>query len=189
MVAAMTTEYLLGLPDSFAAGTTVRYRRTLSDYPAGDGWTLTLFLAGAKVLQSQAVADGDDHLITLTADDSRGLAAGVYQWVERVQNIAGDVYEVGAGVLRVKPDLTAATDGSQQEWLERAIAALKLHIEGRMPAAMEQYQIAGRVVSKMPIREAIQVLASLEGRLARIAAPESVTRRVLAHFTPTGFEQ
>lgn len=35
---------------AFSAGTTVRYRRRVAEYPAGSGWTLTLHLAGASVL-------------------------------------------------------------------------------------------------------------------------------------------
>jgi hypothetical protein len=181
---------LANLPDQFAAGTTVCYRRRLTAYPATAGWTLRLHLAGASVLAVTAVADGDDFLITIEAIATQGdFAAGLYKWVERISNAGGEVYEVGRGTVTVLPDLTVATEGSEQEWIERAIAMLRAHIEGRLPAGMESYQIAGRVVAKMPIKEAVSLLSSLESRLAGLKNPGFVTRPVLVSFTGPGFDR
>jgi len=182
---------LTALPDQFSAGTTVPYQKRFADYPASAGWTLTLYLAGASVLDATAVADGDDFVVTLDAADTADLLPGLYKWVERVTSAeeAPEVYDVASGTVTVTPDLSAATAGSQQEWLERAIAALKAHIEGRLPAGMESYQIAGRMVSKMPVKDAMGLLATLESRLARVANPGCVTRSVLVSFTPTGFDE
>jgi hypothetical protein len=178
---------LTALPESFAAGTTVRYRKRLTDYPASSGWTLRLHIAGASVLAKSADADGDEFVVTIAAADSDAFAAGLYKWVERVSNAGGEVYEVASGIVSVLPNLAEATEGSEQEWLERAVAALKAHIEGRLPAGMESYQIAGRVVSRMPTKEAVELLTSLESRLARLANPDFVTRSVLVSFTGPGF--
>ena len=181
---------LSALPESFAAGTTVKYRRRLSDYPASAGWTLKLHLAGASVLAKTAAVDGDDFLVTIEANDTDGdFAAGLYKWVERVSNAGGEVYEVGRGTVTVLSNLAEASEGSEQEWVERAIAALKAHIEGRLPAGMESYQIAGRVVAKMPIKEAVALLATFESRLARLKSPDFVTRPVLVSFTKPGFDR
>jgi hypothetical protein len=109
--------------------------------------------------------------------------------VERVSNTDGEVYEVASGVVTVLPNLAEATEGSEQEWVERAIAALKAHIEGRLPAGMESYQIAGRAVSRIPVKEAVDLLSTLESRLARLRNPDFVTRSVLVSFTRPGFEQ
>ena len=103
--------------------------------------------------------------------------------------IAGEVYEVGRGSVTILPNLAEASEGSEQEWIERAIAMLRAHIEGRLPAGMESYQIAGRVVAKMPIREAVSLLSSLESRLAGLQKPGFVTRPVLVSFTKPGFER
>jgi len=181
---------LANLPDQLAAGTTVCYRRRLTDYPATAGWTLRLHLAGASVLAVTAAADGDDFLVTIEATATQGdFAAGLYKWVERISNAGGEVYEVGRGTVTVLPDLAAATEGSEQEWIERAITMLRAHIEGRLPAGMESFQIAGRVVAKMPIKEAVSLLSSLESRLAGLQNPGFVTRPVLVSFTGPGFDR
>lgn len=182
----MSTTELTRLPESFAAGTTLTIRRSFSDHPASAGWTLTLYLAGASVAEVEAVADGDDFVLTIAADvTSAGFAAGFYKWEERV-SLSGAVYRVDAGVVTVLPNLAEATDGTEQVWIERAIVALRSHIEGRLPAAMESYSIAGRAVSKMPVKEALDMLNVLESRLARLRNPTTLTRPVLVSFTGTG---
>ena len=181
---------LSALPESFAAGTTVKYRKRFSDYPASAGWTLNLHLAGASVLAKTATADGDDFVVTIAAADTDSeVAAGLYKWVERVSNVDGEVYEVASGIVTVLPNLAEATEGSEQEWLERAIVALKAHIEGRLPAGMESYQIAGRAVSRIPVKEAVDLLTSLESQLARLSNPGFITRPVLVSFTRPGFDR
>jgi len=180
---------LSALPESFAAGTTVKYRKRFSDYPPSAGWTLKLHLAGASVLAKTAAADGDDFVLTLAAEETASVASGLYKWVERVSNVSGEVYEVASGIVTVLPNLAEATEGSEQEWLERAIAALKAHIEGRLPAGMESYQIAGRAISKIPVKEAVALLATFESRLARLKNPDFVTRPVLVSFTGPGFDR
>ncbi len=178
------------LPEAFPAGTTVVYRRRFTDYPADAGWTLKLHLAGASVLTVTAAADGTDFLMTIAASDTAGaFTPGLYKWVERVSNVAGEVYEVAAGVITISSNLAEATDGSEQEWVERAIVALKAHIDGRLSAGMESYQIAGRAVSKIPLKEAVALLSTFESRLGRLKNPDFVTRPVLVSFTPTGFDQ
>ena len=173
---------LTQLPDSFSAGTTVSYRKSFADYPASGGWTLTLYLAGASVADIVAVADGDDFVVTITPTDTTGgFSSGHYKWVERVSK-SGEVYDVATGVVTIEPDLATAIDGGEQSWLETSVDALKAHIAGRLPAGMEAYAIAGRQVSKIPVREAIVLLTDLEARLASLASPDTVSRPVEIWF-------
>jgi len=181
------SQELTSLPESFAAGTTVTYRKQLSDYPAGDGWTFTLYLAGANVAKVEATTEDDDFIITIDASTTDGIAAGLYHYAERVSK-DGAVYEVDAGVVTLLPDLTKATDQSAQEWTERAIEALRAHIEGRLPSGMESYSIAGRAVSKLPLREAVSMLRTLEAQLERLKHPGAVGDTIYVEFTKPGWE-
>ncbi len=191
MVPAMA-DTLYALPASFSAGTTVEYRRQLSDYPASGGWTLKLYLAGAKILTTEATADGADHLITIEAEDTAGLLAGVYKWVERVSKTVDGTkksYDVASGAVTVTADLAQATDGSEQEWAEQAITVLQAYINRRLPSGMESYQINGRTVTSLSIPEARKELASLRAELARVANPGRVFRGIPVTFTETGSDQ
>ena len=182
------SQELTALPSSFAAGTTVTYRKSFDDYPASEGWTLTLYLAGANVTQVEAVPDGDDFVVTVGADvTADGFAPGLYKYAERVSK-SGEVQEVETGVVTVLPDLTVAGDGDEQEWVEESIAALKAHIRGRLPAGMQSYSIAGRTVSKLPLEEAMKMLTQLEARLERLKRPGKLTRTVYTQFVKPGYE-
>jgi len=181
----MSTQDLTALPASFAAGTTVSYSKTFADYPASI-WSMTLYLAGKKILEVAAVADGDAFDLTIAASlTERDFDPGVYKWEERVTN-GSEVYRVAYGRVKIEPNLEQATEGSEQDWLEPAIAALTLHIAGRLPRGMESYSIAGRAVSRIPIKEAMSLRASLKSELARSLAPGKITRPVLVTFTPPG---
>jgi hypothetical protein len=182
------TQELTALPTSFAAGTTIVYRKSFSDYPASDGWTLTLYLAGASVAEAEAEVDGDDFVVTIAATDTGGdFSPGLYQWAERVSK-SGEMVQVASGVVDILPDLTQAREASEQHWIERTIVALRAHVEGRAEAGMESYQIAGRAVSKIPLREAIRLLTELEARLERMKNPGAISRTVYVEFPPLGYK-
>jgi len=182
------TNELTELPESFEAGTTVSYRKAFSSYPASE-WTLTLYLAGASVTEIEATPDSDDFVVTISpAGTSGSFVDGVYEWVERVSK-GDEVYTVDSGVVHITPNLAEAAPGDRQSWLERSIVVLKAHVEGRMTAGMESYSIAGRAVSKMPIKDAVSLLTSLEARLARLQQPSKVSRSVLVQFTSTGMKR
>lgn len=182
-------ETLTSLPAEFAAGTTVIYRRTFVDYPAS-AYTMKLYLAGANVLEVDTVADGDVFVVTIPADRTKvDFAPGHYRWAERVDDGAGNIYEPALGAVKITPNLAEGAEGDHQEWVEKSITALKAHIEGRLETGMESYSIAGRAVSRIPIKEAIGLLNTLESRLARMESPDTPTRPILCRFTGTGYDR
>ena len=58
---------LTALPDRFNAGTTVKYTRTLGDYPASQGWSLALYLAGAASFSVAGSPNANAFDVTITA--------------------------------------------------------------------------------------------------------------------------
>jgi len=179
---------LTEIPESFRAGTTVEYTRTLSDYPAGDGWTLTLHLAGVAVTSVEAVADGDSFVVTIPATKTAALGPGLYSWIERVE-LVDVVEDAGSGRVKIERDLAKAAAGDEQSWIERAVVVLRAHLEGRLEAGMQSYAIAGRQVAKIPIKEAAELLTMFESRLARLENPDDVGRTILVRFSGTGIDQ
>lgn len=184
----MSTE-LSALPESFAAGTTVTYSKSFADYPASDGWSLTLYLAGATIASVVADADGDAFDLTIPAATTvHPFLPGLYRWSERVSK-AGEVREVGSGVVDIEPNLAEATDGSLQSFFEEAIPILQAHIRGRLTAGLQSYSIGGRAVSKIPIGEATKLLESFEASLRRLKNPGRVSRGGLFQIVKAGSTQ
>lgn len=180
----MTNE-LTSLPN-FNAGSTVSYRRSLADYPADDGWVLTLYLAGGSVVNAAAVADGADHVVTISATQTSGLAPGVYRYLERVVK-GDDKRDVGVGSIEVGRDLATAGPGDAQTWEEKTLAVLEAKFTGRLTADIEEYQIGGRAVKHIPIEDLRALRNELTATVARQKSPGRISRPVLARFTGTGF--
>ena len=157
---------LTELPEAFAAGTTVKYSRTLPDYPANAGWTLRLLLAGANVLAVTATPNGADYLITITAEQSGTLAAGTYKCAEEVSK-AGETYIVASGTVIVEPNLAAALAGQHQSKNERLLELVDTLLAGRVVKDLEAYGIDGMTVSKIPFLELAGYRASLAAAVAR----------------------
>ena len=55
-------------PSTIIAGDTIRWLKTLTDYPASDGWVLgyTLVNAAARLVLG-STAQGDSHLVNVSA--------------------------------------------------------------------------------------------------------------------------
>jgi hypothetical protein len=133
-------------PLEFTAGDTVTWHKSLSDYPANDGWSLvyTLINATAK-LSIASTASGSDHAINITALISSGYAAGIYSWQSCVTK-GLERYTVGAGNIRIQQNLAGEVAGvdlrsSAKKCLDQLDAALANY--GKK-AYLQAYEIAGR---------------------------------------------
>ena len=161
---------LTALPASFAAGTTVVYRRCSSDYPASDGWTLALHLRGVSALDVTATADGDDYVLTLKASATAALTPGDYRWDELVtlgEDDDREVHSLGFGTVTVTRDLAAAAAGDAQARDEAELAAIRALLDGRLPADVEAYQIDGVALTRVPIEQLWARERELMRRIAR----------------------
>lgn len=187
-------ETLTALPDTFAAGTTVKYTRTVADYPATDGWTFTLEIAGEKLLSVEAAASGGDYAVTISATDSATLTAGTYYFAEKVEK-AGEVLRVGSGRVTVEPNLATALAGDLQSQNERMLKAVNAVIESRLgtstgvPKDVEAYSIDGIAVTKIPL-ERLQILRTqLSTAVARERRGGGIGRQYRYAFTGARNEQ
>jgi len=147
------------VPESFAAGTTVKFTITDPDHPADDGWGMNFVLAGAGVLSSTGQATAKSHAFTLAATATAELPAGSYRWALTATK-GEEVEEVDDGRLTVKPNLAAAGAGDLQSSNEKLLAAIDAMIAKRMgtgtgslPQDIEAYSIDGVTVTKVPLEQ------------------------------------
>ncbi len=180
----MIPSNLSALPSSFAAGETVTYLRTVpAGYGPGDGWALTTFLAGVKTLQATGVSEAGAFRVTFPAAETAPLEAGSYRWVERLSKAAIS-YDFASGFLVVTPNVGTAGQGDLQAWAEKTLPIVEAAIAGRLPSGMDSYQIAGRAVSKIPIRDLFALRAQLQSEVNRIRNPGSLGRTIKVSFPP-----
>lgn len=174
-------DILTAIPERFTAGTTVKYIRTFVDFPADEGWTLNLYLAGASIATVAGSASAKSFNVTLSAAATAGLVAGNYQWVERVAK-AGEKFDVAAGTSIVDPDVAVATAGSLQSYNEKRLAVIEAALTGTLTGGMLSYQIEGRAASKIPPAELEALRAKYHALVLAEQRPGHL-RVVRAEFT------
>lgn len=141
-------------PEQIRAGDTLKWTRSLCDFPATAGWTLTYhFVSALSKFDIAATACGDDYAVNAAADATSAYAPGVYRWIARVSGNS-EVHTVGEGTVTVLPNVTSeegARDPRSQN--ERILDAINALIEGRANADVQRYTIHGRELEKMAIKD------------------------------------
>lgn len=143
-------------PEIIIAGDTVKWKKSLSDYKASDGWALKYYLQGATPITLTASADGDDHLISISAATSSSYTPGTYWWNSYVEK-SGERYSIAQGTFLVKENfatLTGAYDGRSH--VKKVLDALEATILGKASKDQQSYSIAGRSISRMTVEEIIK---------------------------------
>ncbi len=192
-------------PVEITIGQTLKWRKSLADYKASDGWALAYYFRGpasgtGKGLDIEGdplvVADGSDWLITIPAtstdDDpsTSNLGAGVYYWQAWVTK-DDEEFQVGDGKTTVKPnlfDLDAGATYDGRSEVKQTLDAIRAAIAGRATAAQQQRTIANTTIQFMTITELMlaekrfQQLYNQELRAERIANGQPAFQNVYLRF-------
>lgn len=96
---------LTSIPPKPRAGDTWTWTRSLSDYPAST-WTGTVYLLGPNGAESEAAADGDDHVFTIADTVTAQIPAGELQWFERYTD-GTSVVTLSSGTITVLANYAA----------------------------------------------------------------------------------
>lgn len=156
---------LTRVPAQIQAGDRYVIRIRSRNHPASAGWQLRLSVAGVSSGYWLSVADGDDHLFTLSAQETGQLVAGTYQWLLRATKLP-DVETLDAGMLVVLADIAQLAPGDGVLWLEQVVQVLRASITGSLTGGVASYMIGSRQVQEIPIQQRARLLAQYEARLA-----------------------
>lgn len=159
------------IPSEIRAGDTARWRRSLSDYPASDGWALSYTLVGpTAVYSATAAADGDAHLLTVPAATTVAWEPGLYSLQEAATKGA-DRFTVGVTALRILADLasTAAGGADTRTHARKVLDSIEAWLESKAPVAGE-VQIGDRRIRNYPLEE---LLALRDRYLAEVKREEA----------------
>ena len=139
------------VPATLRAGDTATWRRTLSDYPANDGWTLAYVLVKTGVqIAISASADGASHLVEVATATTGAWAAGTYAWQERVTK-SGKTYTTATGSTIILPSFAAAVSGiDARTHAQKTLDALEAWIESR-DMGVAEYQIGDKQLKSLSI--------------------------------------
>ncbi len=180
-------------PGFFTAGDTVKWTRSIPDYPASQGWTLKYFLRGPSALDVSASQYNatEDYIVTIAASASATLTAGDYAWTAKVASADGsETYTVNFGTVTVKPDLSkqvAGYDGRSQT--KRQLDNINDTIEKLTKKGYKSVQLNGKVYTLkdlnaelLPAQAALQAQYEREQARDRIDQGQAGGRRILTGF-------
>lgn len=162
------------VPDHFPAGTTVKFTRTLDDFQPSAGWGYTIYLNGLTQKFSKAASVLDNIFsIEFTPTDTASLIPGPFRYAERLVNdgsvdatLTGNTYDITGDelVINIEPNVATSAAGVFNTFEEQQLAMIEAVLAGRITSGIESYQIAGRSVTKIPIKE----LMALRGTLRSV---------------------
>lgn len=174
------------LPSEIRAGDTLRWRRSLSDYPASAGWQLRYTLISATAVHSFAsTGDGDAHWVVVAASTTANWEAGIYRLVEAA-TLGTERYTLGERTVRVLPDLASAVSGvDTRTHAEKVLAAIESYLEGKAGTGWAaSLEVAGRKLSEYPLSDLLRLrdLYRAEVSRDRQQAAGAPPARVLARL-------
>jgi len=179
----MTSTVPTGEPDKIHLGDTVTWEVSESDYPAPGYLVKYTFaaLAGGHQVTVSCTGDGSTHTLLIASDEWAGWVEGVYLWRRFADDDAAtpEITTLGTGRLTVADPLTSAED--RQQWLERVIAALEAHIEGRAVDAELSVSVAppggvSRTVSMLTMQELIQARDGFKEELRQLLQADELAQ-------------
>lgn len=170
-------------PARLAAGDTWLWTKSLPTFPATEGWTLSYSLVGPKALSFDATADGAGYSVSVPVATTK-IPAGTYRWASYV-TLAGVRHQVESGILIVEPNLAGVTAGAVSEsFAVRTLRLIEAAIEGRIPAGLEEYQVAGKMVKHMSMRDLLAARTRLRHEVAAEANGGTLARLEVAFVAP-----
>jgi hypothetical protein len=167
-------------PAFVVAGDTVKWTRSLADYPASDGWVLKYRLINAAGnVDIVSTASGADHLVNVAASTTDNWAPGTYAWAAYVER-SGERYTVDSGTIVVRPDLAAQAAGFEarsnaRQILEQLETAFKDYVVNGQ-GLVQRYTIGGREMWFRSSKDFVQQIEYWRKQVQDEASFDSVAR-------------
>lgn len=165
-------------PTSIRAGDSVSWTRSLSEYLAGDGWTLhyRLLHPAAAAIDFDATADGDDHAVSLTTTDTAAFTSGAATLVAWVTK-GSESITMGQYPVTILPDLrtTATLDGRSAAEVALADAKAALRTYAAAGASHVMTTTIGDVSTTFrSTKDLVDLIARLEQEVTAERAAQSI---------------
>jgi hypothetical protein len=145
----------LNIPTTLRAGDTIEWDETVSDYPAGNNYTLAIDLRSKDKapITITATANGNDYAISVAPATSATWPAGNYFYQAYVykssNNTISEKYTLQNGQIKILPNLTGVdSQADLRSIAEKNLDMIEARLSGDTSPDVMSYSIAGRSLSK-----------------------------------------
>lgn len=133
---------------TITAGDSVSWVINLTDYPASESWELSyVLLNSSSKITITSEADGDSHLIDVSAATTAAYTAGEYKYTALITD-GTDRYTVETGTITMLPDPAEQTTYDGRTFAEVCLENIESILQGKASADNYSYSIGGRSLSK-----------------------------------------
>ncbi|HWT00204.1 MAG TPA: hypothetical protein VN256_08150 [Pyrinomonadaceae bacterium] len=175
-------------PTEITAGSTLKWVKSLLDYPASEGYVLKYYFRGAGTgFDATATADGDDFEVNVPTATTAQMAAGTYYWQAEV-SLSGEKFIVDTGEVKVKASLAATAAGDAFDGRSEAkkiLDAIDAMLKGKATLDQQEYSIGNRALKRIPIPDLLSLrkhYAQLVARERRVAKGAPLLKSINARF-------
>lgn len=162
-------------PAQIRAGETLHFLKSLDDYPASSGYSITYSFRAinGSAIDFTTTADGDAHEAEVAFSETASWLPQTYQGVGIVSNNT-EKKQVWAGQLIVLPDLSQMPQGADtRSQAKRTLDNINAVIEGRASSAILNSTVEGTSLQRIPVAD----LLMLRDRYAQIVFSEEEALR------------
>ncbi len=161
-------------PTSLRAGETLTFSRSLPDYSASAGWSITYYFTGVNGQFSfTSAASGGDHLVTVAASATAEWVAGDY-FGSGIVTDGSSKFEVYSAKLTVKPNLATIEPGTDLRSQNRRILDnVNAAIEGKATHDILNSDVEGTKIERLTPEQ----LLVLRDRYAQLVAAEEAAEQ------------
>ncbi|MBU1864263.1 MAG: hypothetical protein KKH94_11410 [Candidatus Omnitrophica bacterium] len=167
-------------PKEIVAGDTITWDKSISDYKASGGWTLTYYFWNTtKDFSVVAAADGDGYTVSISATISAAYTPGKYNWKSIVSKGTGETlerytFEEGTITVLHNPAVTYGKGIDTRSETKKALDSIDAVLAGTATKEQASYTIAGRSITLRTVEE----LTKLRAHFARLYAKELRARKI-----------
>lgn len=141
-------------PIEIVQGTTVKWTRTISDYPR-PLWTATYHFVAADKVTVSGTGSTSIHSFELTKAATQEMNVGEYQW-QLTAEYNEERFHIDSGMLTVARDFANTSTGTDiRSHVKRTLDNLEKAIEGTSSTDVLNYTIGDRSIARIPKTELI----------------------------------
>lgn len=154
-------------PSSIRAGDLLAWTKSLSDFPANDGWALvyTLINASAKITIT-ATASGADFSVSVPAATTALYGVGTYQWTSRVTK-ATAIHTIGQGLVDILANNPALATFDFRSHAKVMLEAIEAAFQGKASSTQLEMEINGRRIRSFSPSEMIEWRSFYKAEVAK----------------------
>jgi hypothetical protein len=173
-----------GIPAKLIAGDTWRWKRSVADHLASDGWALKyeFALEDGDILGVTAGTDPDDadaFLINVAVAVTGSLNLGSYRYREFIEK-AGERFTISSGRISIEGVF-------QETKAERWVRIIRNAIESLISGKVQSVQVNGRARTMLDLESLRRMLKDAEAELEQEANAGRLGPQVAAVFQTPGF--